>query len=113
VCSAFAVSAALTAVSMAASAMTDRKAFAAIGVVLAVLVLPSLAGALVDGAELSPYWRTIDIFSMPFELVYRIYGQLGNFPEVATWAVVASNVVVTALGFAVVAWRYRTLVVAR
>jgi ABC-2 type transport system permease protein len=112
-CSAFAVSAALTAVSMAAASLTDRKAFAAIGVVLAVLVLPSLAGAMVDGAGLSPYWRTIDVFSMPFEFVYRIYGQPGNFPEVATWAVVAANVVFTTLGFAVVAWRYRTLVVSR
>lgn len=111
--SAIAVSASLTAISMAASSLTDRKAFAAIGVVLLVLILPSLAGALVDGAGYSPYWRVIDVFSMPFELVYRIYGQPGNFPEVATWAVGAANLVVTVAGLGVVVWRYRRLVIAR
>ena len=80
--SGIAVSAALTSVSMAASSLTDRRAFAAIGIVLIVLASPILAAALVEGAGLSPYWWTISLFSMPFELVNRIYGQPGDFPEV-------------------------------
>ena len=111
--SGIAVSAALAAVSMAASSLTDRRAFAAIGIVLVVLASPALAAALVDGAELSPYWRLLDLFSMPFELVYRIFGQPGTFPEVATWAVVAVNLAWTVGGLLIVWWRYSRLVIAR
>ena len=75
--SGIAVSAALTSVSMAASSLTDRRAFAAIGIVLIVLASPILAAALVEGAGLSPYWWMISLFSMPFELVNRIFGQAG------------------------------------
>ena len=80
---------------------------------LLVLATPVLATALTEGAELSVAWRLIDVFSMPFELVFRIYGQAGNFPELTTFSVVAVNVGWTIAGLAVVAWRYRTLVVAR
>jgi ABC-2 type transport system permease protein len=113
VISAIAVSAALASISMAVSCLTDRRAFAATAVVLLVLATPALASALVDGAELSPNWRLIDVFSMPFELVYRVFGQPGNFPELSTFSVIAVNVAWTLLGLAVVAWRYRTLVIAR
>ena len=111
--SGFAISAALAAVSMAASSLTDRKAFAAIGIVLLVLASPILASALTEGADLSPYWRVIDISTMPFELVFRIFGQPGNFPEIETVAVVASNLVWTLGGAAIVWWRYSKLVIAR
>jgi ABC-2 type transport system permease protein len=113
VLSALAVSAALTSVSMAASCLTDRRAFAAIGVVLLALATPALASALVEGAGRSPSWRLIDVFSMPFELVYRIYGDPGNFPELSTTSVVVVNLVWTVGGLAVVAWRYSRLVIAR
>lgn len=109
----FAVSAALAAVSMAASSLTDRRAFAAIGIVLLVLALPILAGAIVEGADGSPLWRLIDISTIPFELVYRIFGQPGNFPELSTGAVLASNLVWTLGGTAIVWWRYSRLVIAR
>lgn len=108
-----AISAPLAAVSMAASSLTDRRAFAAIGIVMMILATPILASALVDGAELSPYLRLIDLFSVPFESVFRIFGDTGNFPEVATWAVFASNVAWTVGGLAIVWWRYSKLVIAR
>lgn len=111
--SGFAVSAALTGVSMAASSLTDRRAFAAIGVVLIAMTTPALASALVEGAELSPNWRLIDVFSMPFELVYRIFGEAGDYPELSTAAVLAVNVAWAVGGLGVVAWRYSRLVVAR
>ena len=108
-----AVSAALTAISMAASSITDRRAFASIGVVLLILASPIVAGSLVDGAQLSPNWRLIDVFSMPFELVFRIFGEPGNFPEVSTLAVIAVNAAWTFGGLTVVVWRYSRLVIAR
>ncbi|MGD9705514.1 MAG: ABC transporter permease [Acidimicrobiia bacterium] len=113
VVSGFAVSAALSAISMAVSCLTDRRAFAATTVVLLVLATPILASALVEAADLCPYWRLIDVFSTPFELVYRVFGQPGNFPELSTLSVVAVNVGWTVGGLAVVGWRYRTLVIAR
>ncbi len=113
VVSGVAISAALTSISMAASCLTDRRAFAAIGVVLLVLASPILASALVDGAELSVNWRLLDVFSMPFELVFRIFGEPGNFPEVSTTAVLAVNIAWTAGGLAVVAWRYSRFVISR
>jgi ABC-2 type transport system permease protein len=113
VVSAVAVSAALASISMAASSLTDRRAFAAIGIVLIVLASPILAAALVEGAGLSPYWRLISVFSMPFELVARVYGEPGQFPELSTVSIVAVNVAWTAGGLAVVAWRYSRLVIAR
>jgi ABC-2 type transport system permease protein len=111
--SSFAVSGALTAISMAASSITDRRAFASIGVVLLALALPAVAGALVDGADLSPNWRLIDVFSMPFELVYRVFGERGNFPELSTLNIVLVNLAWIIGGLAVVAWRYSRLVVSR
>jgi ABC-2 type transport system permease protein len=113
VLSGIAISAALAAVSMAASSLTDRRAFAAIGIVLLLFATPILAAALVDGADLTPYWRLIDISTMPFELVFRIFGDPGNFPELATWAVLASNLVWTFGGLGIVWWRYSKLVIAR
>lgn len=111
--SGIAISSALAAVSMAASSLTDRRAFAAIGIVLLLFTTPVLVAALVDGADLSPYWRLIDISTMPFELVFRIFGDPGNFPELATWMVLASNVTWTIGGGVVVWWRYSKLVIAR
>jgi ABC-2 type transport system permease protein len=113
VVAAFAVSVALTSVSMAASSLTDRRAFASIGIVLLLFTSPVLAEALVTGGELSPYWRVIDLFAMPFELVARIYGDPGGYPELSAWAVLAANVAWTVIGLAVVAWRYSRLVIAR
>ncbi|WP_420452184.1 ABC transporter permease [Ilumatobacter sp.] len=113
VVSSFAVSGALTAISMAAASLTDRRAFASIGVVLLALASPAVASALVDGAGLSPRWRLIDAFSMPFELVYRIFGERGSFPELSTWSVVAVNIAWIVAGAAVVVWRYSRLVIAR
>jgi ABC-2 type transport system permease protein len=110
---AFAVSAALTSVSMAASCLTDRRAFASIGIVLVMFASPGLADALIEGGDLSPYWRVIDLLSMPLELVARIYGEAGEYPELSTWAILAANVVWTVAGLAIVAWRYSRLVIAR
>jgi ABC-2 type transport system permease protein len=113
VVAAVAVSAALTSVSMASSFLTDRRAFASIVIVLVMFASPALADALIEGGDLSPYWRVIDLLSMPLELVARIYGEPGEFPELSTLVVLLANVVWTVAGLAIVAWRYSRLVIAR
>jgi ABC-2 type transport system permease protein len=50
---------------------------------------------------------------MPFELVFRIFGEPGNFPELSTWSVFAQQPAWTLGGTAVVWWRYSKLVIAR
>lgn len=118
--SAFAVAVPLAAISMAASSITDRRAFAAIGVVLTIIALPILAGALTEGAGWSEYWHVIDPFSMSLELVFRIFGAAGSggendlaFPEISTAAVLGSCIAWTVGGLGVVVWRYSRLVIAR
>ncbi len=108
-----AISAALGAVSMAASSLTDRRAFAAVGIVMLLIATPILASALIEGADMSPYVRLIVISVIPFELVFRIFGDPGEFPELATWAVVAANLAWTIGGISIVWWRYSKLVIAR
>jgi ABC-2 type transport system permease protein len=108
-----AISAAYAAVSMAASSLTDRRAFAAIGIVLLIFITPILTGALVEGAGAPSFVWLLNISLMPFELVFRIFGQEGSVPEVATWAVVAGNLGWTVGGIAIVWWRYSKLVIAR
>jgi len=117
--SALAVSAPLVAISMAASSITDRRAFAAIGVVLTIIALPILAAALIDGAGWSENIRAIDPFTMSLELVYRIFGESARdidgspFPDLSTGVVLGACVAWTVGGLGVVAWRYSRLVIAR
>ncbi len=120
VVSGIAVSAPLMAISMAASSITDRRAFAAIGVVLTIIALPVLAGSLTEGAGWSQQWFLIDPFSMSLELVFRIFGATAGggdgdlaFPEISTIAVLGSCIAWTVGGLGVVAWRYSRLVIAR
>jgi ABC-2 type transport system permease protein len=113
VVSGVAISSAYAAVSMAASSLTDRRAFAAIGIVLLIFITPILTGALVEGAGAPSFVWLLNISLMPFELVFRIFGQEGSVPEVATWAVVAGNLAWTLGGIAIVWWRYSKLVIAR
>jgi ABC-2 type transport system permease protein len=112
--SAIAVSAPLAAISMAASSLTDRKAFAVIGVVLTIFGLSGLSAALVEGADWSRNVYLIDPLSMSLELVYRIFGSDNSeFSDLSTAAVLGSNIAWTVGGLAVVAWRYSRLVIAR
>jgi len=108
-----AVTTAFASTSMAAASLTDRRAFASVGIILLLLVSASLSGVLVDQAELSDLWWTINLLAMPFELAQRIYGEPGDLPELSTWTVVAANLAWTLAGAAVVAWRYRRLRVTR
>jgi ABC-2 type transport system permease protein len=108
-----AVTAVYAAVSLAAASLTDRRAFASVGIILLILVSATLAGVLVEDGGMSQNLYALDLLVVPFELVQRIYGQPGEVPEMATSTVVAGVAAWTLAGAAVVAARYRTLVVDR
>ncbi len=113
VASGVAISAIFAAVSLAASSLTDRRAFASVGVILVLLGSSAVVSSLVEAAEMSTNLRLFDLLAMPFELVQRIYGEPGDFPEIETTWVVGANVGWTLFGASVMWLRYRRLAVSR
>ncbi len=110
--SGLAISAAYTAISLAAASLTDRRAVASAGVILLLLVSSVATTVLV---ELGGNERLLllNLFLLPFELVQRIYGELGANPELPTAELVAANVVWTVGAGVLVRERYRRLQVTR
>lgn len=99
-----------TAVSMAASSVTDRRAFASVAVILLMFGASIAVSVMVESAELSPNLRLLDPLSTPFELAARMFGdRTFEFEQVGTPMVVGANVAWFAAGAAVVAARYRKL----
>ena len=109
-----AMSAFYTALSMAASSLTDRRAVAAAGVFIFVQATNAIAAALVFGAGAARWVLAFSVSRAPFELVRRIHGEppLPNFRVGVTPLVIAT--LAWAVAAAAIAWnRYRTLQVTR
>lgn len=104
-----------TALSLALSSLTDRRAFAAASIILSLLVSSSVVTALVQGGELTPWLRLFDLFILPFEVVRRVYGVRGteDLGELSTAPLVGAAMVWSLLFVVVLAWRYRRLEVTR
>lgn len=109
----FVVSALYTAISLAAASLTDRRAVATAGVILFLLVSSAVTSALVENADVDRRIYLLNLFLLPFELVQRVYGEVGNEPTLRTASLVAAFVAWVAASAAVVVWRYRKLTVAR
>ena len=127
-----AISAAFTAASLAAASLTDRRAFASVGVILLLWGSRFITAALVEVAELSELIYAFDLDGIADEFKNRIYGIEGldpfgdpDLPEegdfvpgagralLSTRFVVAANLAWVALGTSVVWWRYRRLALSR
>lgn len=108
-----AITALFTAVSLAASSLTDRKAFAAAGLILLFLVTGAVAGVLVTVAD-DESFALLSLRIVPFELVIRIHGETGGEAQgMSTAAVAAANVAWTLAGAALARIRYQALTVTR
>lgn len=111
-----AVSALHTSLSLAVSSLTSRRAVASAAIVIILVASQASVVALIDGGY-SPDVRAFDLFSLPFQLVYRIYGErwtdAGRADDVSTAVLVLANVGWTALFSFVVWWRYRKMTVTR
>jgi ABC-2 type transport system permease protein len=102
-----------TALSMAVSSFTTRRAAAAVGVVLLLFVPAAVARSAIESAD-AP--NELDLISSPFvaaELAYRIFGETPDdvepVTELATW-LVAGGVGAAIVAGALVCWlRYRRL----
>ena len=116
-----AIAATVTAASLAISSLTDRRAFAVIGVVLLLLGSLLVTRSLVEAAELNSRLYGFSLFDISAELKDRIFGvgpaalDIGDSPsgrstsELSTWFVIAANTAWVAAGAAVLWWRYRRI----
>ena len=109
VVSGLALSAVFAAVCMAAASLTDRRAFASVGTNLVRVGSARVVGGRVETADAAVELYALDLHTIPFELVFRIVGEPGEFPELSTALVVGANVAWVAAGTGVVWLRYRRL----
>ena len=94
-------------ISMAGSSLTDRRAFASVAVILLMLGTLTVIQILIDAAEVSTTLRLLDPVNMPMELIARIFGARGEYPEVSTVQVYLANLG-WSVGSAALIWnRYR------
>jgi ABC-2 type transport system permease protein len=107
------LSALYTAISLAAASLTDRRAFASAGVILAILASSAVTTALVEGADADKRLYLLNLGFLPLELVQRIYGAVGDEPSIATASLVAATYVWILVAAALVVWRYRKLTISR
>ena len=106
-----AISAAYTAVSLAAASLTDRRAVASAGVIFVLLVSGVATSTLVvTGAD--PRLLLLNLGLVPFELVQRIFGEVGE-AQLSTAELVGANLAWTVAGALVVRERYRRLRITR
>ena len=127
-----AISAAFTAASLAAASLTDRRAFASVGVILLLLGSGFVTLALVEGADMGAHVYAFDLGGIADELKNRIYavgsdvavrgegpGSGDGFSpgagraDLSTAFVAAANLAWVVLGAGVVWWRYRRLELGR
>ncbi len=98
----------LTAVSLGASSLTDRRAFASVAVIMALLGSSIVAAVLIEAAGWSDNLRVLDPLNVPLELGARLFDdRQDEFRNVDTWLVAAANLGWTVAGSGVVWWRYR------
>ena len=121
-----AISAAFTAASLAVASLTDRRAFASIGVILLLLAGVFVTAVLVEAADMSERIYAFDLSGISDEFKNRIYGAeplpapgenefifgYGR-SELSTLFVVGANLAWMTLGAGFVWWRYRRLALSR
>ncbi|MFV1991806.1 MAG: hypothetical protein ACC652_13830, partial [Acidimicrobiales bacterium] len=102
-----------TAISMAASSMAEKRLYASVGLVLALVGVPITAGILTEQADVSRNLHLLNLFTLPLELVFRVYGDPGDLPEVSTVSLAAAWLAWIVVGFGFTFWRYQRLAVTR
>lgn len=104
------------ALSLAVSSLTSRRARASVAIFLGVVVSAIVAGALAEGLEVGDGFALLDMYSLPNEAVYRIYGEVSDADtittELDTWAVVLALVGCTSVFAGFARWRYQRIEIA-
>jgi ABC-2 type transport system permease protein len=105
------ISAAFTAVSLAAASLTDRRPVASAGVIL-VLLISGVSTAVLVASGADERLFLLNLLAVPFELVQRIYGEVGDI-EVSTLELVTANLAWTIGASALLRSRYQRLRITR
>lgn len=95
------------AISMAASSLSDRRSFATAIVILAFFGTATTVSIMIDVGDASETWQMFNPVVMPLELIARVFGGRGEFPDVSTANVYAANVGWVAAASGVLWWRYK------
>jgi ABC-2 type transport system permease protein len=104
------ISATYTSISLAASSLTDRRAFASVAVIMVMFGVSIAIGVIVDEGDANELLRVLDPLSVPVELAARMFGGRGEgYEDVGTVPVVLATCGWFAGGCAVIAARYRKL----
>lgn len=107
------MSAFYTSVSLGVASLTDRRAFAAGGTLLAIFGTNIVAGILVAVLDLAEAFLLVNFNFPPIEMMFRIFGKEGPLTETDTWLVAAAVVGWSAAGLGLAWWRYQRLRVTR
>ena len=110
-----AVSALHASLSLAISSLTSRRAVASAAIVTVLITSLSTTVSLVEGGA-SPNLVALNLFNLPFQTVYRIYGEVWpdtNYRGVSTTLIVGANIGWTLVFSLIVWWRYRKITVTR
>lgn len=102
-----------TALSLAVSSLTDRRAVAAAGVLLLILASAIATNILRFGLDAPAEVMVLNLTFAPAETVSRIYGSPGEIPELGTVQLAAGLLALAVVSGAVTFWRYHTLRVTR
>jgi ABC-2 type transport system permease protein len=78
-------------ISMAASSVTDRRAFASVAVIMVMLGLLTVIQILIESADANVHWRLLDPVNMPMEMIARVFGDPGEYLEISTSRVYLAN----------------------
>ena len=104
----------MAAVSLGASSLTDRRAFASVAVLGSLIGVSIVVNIAVESIGVSRNLLALDPLSVPLETAARIFGNVGpeyreGGVEVATWMVYGGTALWIVLGLGVLADRYRRL----
>jgi len=108
--------------SLAVSSITDRKAAASASIVVILLLSSIVANVLVENADVTPYLLLADLFYLPFQTVFFIFGEADSsqgeggaplYDEITAPVAYAAIAAWTVLFSAIVVARYRRLQVTR
>ena len=97
---------------LGASSLTDRKGFASATIVLVFIIGGSVSSAIFQATE-NDYAILLNLFTIPFELVRRIHGNVGDHPSLSTALLALATLAWSALFAGIVVIRYRRLEVTR